>query len=274
MVRLGSLLRVEERLLEADYFARRLSRQRDSERYGYELNAFLSAARSVTFLIQKELSKVDGFMPWWEVQRRALGDDPAAKFFLELRNFSQKQGKISIVGSGGRSRGRLRWTYCFAGTAEPVPRELLHRDVVDCCREHLAKLAALTLRCVGQFPYHTCPTLALTPEGVDALGLSLDDVDEALGLVRGYTGVGPFNRAERIHMLQRQMDGLDFDRLRKLALWKPRPRVADESPSARLSQSLRTSLVNQLERRRTRPTAGAPVLTALAIEIIQNDKDA
>ena len=59
-LRLTSLLLVEERLLEADYFARRLGRQADHSRFGYELNAFLAAARSVTFLMQKEMTKVRG----------------------------------------------------------------------------------------------------------------------------------------------------------------------------------------------------------------------
>jgi hypothetical protein len=267
MIRLTSLLRVEERLLEADYFAGRLARLR-GENHGYELNAFLSAARSVTFLIQKELSKVPGFMAWWETQRRVLGDDAAASFFLELRNFSQKQGRVSVVGSGSRRGGRSRWTYYFAGTVDPVPAELLNRDVVDCCREHVAKLAALVLRCIDSFPHNCCPTLALTPEGVDALGLALDDVDEALGLARGYTAVGPFSRDERIHMLQRQVGGLDFEVLQKLAAWKPRRRPKDVSPSGVLGERLRERLVARLEGRRSADPAGNPLVDVLAAEVL------
>lgn len=97
--RLTSLLLVEERLLEADYFARRLCRQADSDRFGYELNAFLSAARSVTFLLQKEMAKVPGFASWWAEQQDRLRSDRAARFFVDLRNFSQKAGRISLVGS-------------------------------------------------------------------------------------------------------------------------------------------------------------------------------
>jgi hypothetical protein len=267
MIRLTSLLRVEERLLEADYFACRLARL-CGENFGYELNAFLSAARSVTFLIQKELSKVPGFVAWWGTQRRLLGDDAAASFFLELRNFSQKQGRVSVVGSGSRGGGRSHWTYYFAGTADPVPAELLNRDVVECCREHVAKLAALLLRCIDNFPHHCCPTLALTPEGVDALGLSLDDVDEALGLPRGYTAIGPFSRNERISMLQRQVDGLDFAVLRRLAAWKPRRRRQDVSPSGVLGDRLREKLVAHLEGRPTEDTAGNPLMDVLAAEVL------
>lgn len=44
----------------------------------YELNAFLAAARSVTFLLQKEMAKVPGFAAWWDGQRQLLAGDAAA----------------------------------------------------------------------------------------------------------------------------------------------------------------------------------------------------
>lgn len=105
-LRLTSLLLVEERLLEAKYFARRLTKQCEMDRFGYELNAFLAAARSVTFLLQKEMARVPGFAEWWDGQRQLLSSDPAAVFFLKLRNFSQKEGRISLVGGRvGHGRG-------------------------------------------------------------------------------------------------------------------------------------------------------------------------
>jgi hypothetical protein len=52
----------------------------------------------VTFLLQKEMAKVPGFAGWWDGQRCLLAGDAAAAFFLKLRNFSQKEGRISLVG--------------------------------------------------------------------------------------------------------------------------------------------------------------------------------
>src|SRR5438270_600179 len=98
MTRLTSLLLVEERLLEADHFAKRLAPQRYCRRFGYELNAFLSAARRVTFLLQKEFAQVQGFESWWKGLRAEMRADPASRFFLELRNFSQKEGRVSVAG--------------------------------------------------------------------------------------------------------------------------------------------------------------------------------
>jgi len=244
---LTSLLRVEERLQEAEYFARRLSRHRDSTPFGYELNAFLSAARSVTFLLQKELSHVDGFAAWWQRERQVLSKDEAARFFLELRNFSQKQGPISLVSV--QSSKSKRWTFMFTGTDDPVPRALFCRDVADCCREHLGKLAQVLLRCTEAFPYHCCPRSALTPPGVAALKLDLNAVDAALGYPTGWTDFGgEARRTERVRVLQSQIDGLDFGTIRRIARYKPRP--AMESAPSDLGISIGLSMVERIEVRR------------------------
>ncbi len=60
-IQLTSLILVLERLREAIYFARSLGRQRNADVISYHLNAFLTAARSVTFILQKELSRNQGF---------------------------------------------------------------------------------------------------------------------------------------------------------------------------------------------------------------------
>ena len=65
MTYLKSLLLVEERLLEAEYFAPRL-RWLCGDHFKYELNAFLSAARNATVLLQKEMREVFGFNDWWD----------------------------------------------------------------------------------------------------------------------------------------------------------------------------------------------------------------
>jgi hypothetical protein len=53
-MRLTSLLLVEGRLLEAEYFLKRMARER-GEAFGYNLNAFLSAARSVTLSLAERV---------------------------------------------------------------------------------------------------------------------------------------------------------------------------------------------------------------------------
>lgn len=255
--RFTSLLLVEERLLEADHFARRLYRQPDSIRFGYELNAFLSAARSVTFLLQKEMSKVPGFSSWWEGQQSQLRSDRSARFFVELRNFSQKAGRVSLVGSRIKSpRGCRRWSYRFAGNAERVPPELVNRDVAECCRQHVAKLAAVVISCSEAFPYFTCPRRALTPEGVEALGISIRDIEEALGFPPGWIEIGePLDLSDRLRVLLEYVDGVDFSLIGRLAKWKPKTAQPAQDPSSELSEALSSALVTRLERRGRASTA-------------------
>jgi len=221
-VRLTSLLLVEERLFEADYFARRVRRSRAEELH-YNLNAFLSAARSVTFLLQKEMAHIPGFREWLTQKQDELRADPVARFFLLLRNFSQKEGRVSTVGFTGPGMGR-RWTYRFAGQEPAMPAALYDRDVVECCFEHVAKLARLTLEFAEAFPFHSCPHRALTAQGIAALGVSLADIAASVGLPEGWLEVAPPDLEIRLAGLRGFVDGVDFPSIRKLA--RPRRRSA------------------------------------------------
>jgi hypothetical protein len=119
--------------------------------------------------------------------------------------------------------------------------------VADCCLEHIAKLARVMLVCTDAFPYATCPRRALTLEGIRALQLSPDDIDEILGFPRGWTDDGsPNSLQSRLRALQSCVDGLDFDTLRRLA----RQRVRSTPEADNLSNQIAASLVLQLEQRR------------------------
>ncbi len=222
--RFHSLLLVEERLLEAEYFTVRLSRSRDHA-HGFELNAFLSAARSVTFLIQKEMSKVPGFSDWWDARRCEMRDDQAMRFFLDLRNYSQKEGRVAIFGQGSTTR---RWSHWFASGTVVVPECVREVEIVDACRMHLAKLARLTLHVADDFPAWSCPHRALTPEGVQMLSLDLDDLDDALGYGRGFSNIEGYSLEDRLRMLRRHFDGVDFEEICRLSRLRPRRRRNSE----------------------------------------------
>jgi hypothetical protein len=244
-IRLTSLLGVEERLTEAEYFARRLFDLPDTTAVGYELNAFVSAARSVTFLLQKEFKRVEGFDAFWTIERAKLREDEAARFFVDLRNYSQKEGHVSIVGTQLESG---KWRFMFAGTVEPVPALLLGRDVADCCLDHLAKLSRAVLHVAEVFPFHTCPDRALTPGGIAALGLDLDAVEVALGFPPEVSAARPDNSVEvRTRLLRRYVDPVDFAEIRRIAEYQPLPAL---QRGGEFGVSLGLSMVEHIERSR------------------------
>jgi len=220
-----SLLLVEGRLLEARYFCGKLARVR-ADPFAYELNAFLSASRSVFELLRSEMARVPGFKDWWADALATFLADEAASFYYGLRNFSFHQGRVALV--GGSLPNTRRWTYRFISNPDPVPADLQRRDVADCCREHLAKVAAVVLRFADTFPAYACPQRNFTVEGLRLRNLSVDDVEEMLGFPRGYTNIGPpWTDTDRLRLLGRSVDGVDFSSIRRMARYRARGRSAE-----------------------------------------------
>ena len=247
MTKLNNLLLVEEKLLEAEYFACRL-RSLDPDSFGYELNAFLSAARSVTFLLQKEMARVPGFKEWWSDRQRGMREDPAMRFFWELRNFSQKEGRVSVVGTPVRDNdSQSFWSYRFAGNEDPVPSHLLQRDVAECCREHLGKLATIVLAFADAFPLHSCPRRAVTPEGLKTLGLQISDIEVMLGLPRGIAGAAGISQQEVYRILQGHFDGVDFEEIRRIADHTQERDTTLSTPSDQLADEMVRALIERVE---------------------------
>ena len=162
-----------EKLLEAEHFLARMVGS-SGLKFQFELNAFLASSHSVTFVLQKATSDVPGFHVWYERQQLLMKADVAMRLFIELRNISQKQGPVSFVCGSLPSGG---WTYRFVGQRRAVPDELANRDICVCCAAHLVKLAQLLMKCVDTFPFQSCPGLALTEEGMMALGYTWTDVE-------------------------------------------------------------------------------------------------
>ena len=213
--RFTSLQGTIEKLLEAEYFLGGLTTSCGPE-FGYNLNAFLSACRSATSVMQKSLSHVTAFDAWYEDRRRLMKADPAMGFFLKLRNISQHEGSVSYV--GGSIPYPPGWSYRFAGNRQAVPSALVGRDVAAACGEHLAKVAGVVADLRSAFPHESCLHTALSLEGIQQLRYSLDDVAALLGLPPGYLDVGQdIPIAEKLRLLRREFDPIDLDALDRLA---------------------------------------------------------
>ncbi len=100
------------------------------------------------------------------------------------------------------------------------PKCLREVEVADACRMHLARLARLTLHFADAFPAWSCPHRALTRDGIRAL---------ALGYERGFSNIDGFSLEDRLGILRRHFDDVDFDGIRRLSKSRPRRcRVSDE----------------------------------------------
>jgi hypothetical protein len=187
--------------------------------FQFELNAFLSAARSVSFVLQKAMTSVPGFDQWYGQQQQRMKEDAEMRFFLDLRNISQKQGPVSYISGGNMTAGKmspLSYRFVASCTAD-VPPTLRDRDIARCCASHLSKLASLVYDCAQAFRFHACPGQALTEEGMNALGYALADVEIALGLPTGYAQVGTIPLSERLRLLSREFYVLEREEIERIA---------------------------------------------------------
>lgn len=75
-----------EKLREGAYLLGRMrANTEEPDEFRWNLSAFLSAARSVTFYLQKEFSGEEGFEEWYQAKREAMTADEEMRFFTEAR---------------------------------------------------------------------------------------------------------------------------------------------------------------------------------------------
>ena len=84
-----------DRLLEAKYFLERMmEKQSYRDAFKYNLSAFLSAARSVTLIMQKEFNNKPGFAEWYCSQQAKMKADRTMKILCKERNITIHQQPI------------------------------------------------------------------------------------------------------------------------------------------------------------------------------------
>jgi hypothetical protein len=227
---LTSLLLAEERLQEAEYFGLQLPHH-DGVAVNFHLNAFLSAARSVTFLVQKELRHVPGFSTFWKKIQQELSENDSAKFFRDLRNFSQKEGKVRIVGYGGLMKPRgyqfprelgnePRMLYFFADGQVKVPDCVSLIDIATACLRHTGKLEEVLLRVIDSFPYCTCYRRACTIDGAKHHGMKLSDFLEIAGFPSAWAEAAPvISEEEAFEVIAAHFDQIDRDYIESVCLY-------------------------------------------------------
>lgn len=204
-----------EKLLEAEYFMGGIASANGDE-LRYNLNAFLSACRSVSFYLQKSMASVPEFKAWYADRQVEMRADPAMGFFLELRNISQHEGPVSIV--GGSTMRPPGWTYRFAGNRASIPQALVGVTLARACADQLIRLARLVLAFRRAFPHESCLHEAFSEAGMARLGFTLEDVSVLLGLPPGYVDVaGEIPVGEKLRILRSEVDPIDDAALIRVA---------------------------------------------------------
>ncbi len=90
------MLRATDRLKEAEFFLEKLIETHGKEdEFRYYLSALVSAARSITLVLQKDLRSKHSpqFDDWWSEKKQTIPDSPISfETIRNLRNILQKEG--------------------------------------------------------------------------------------------------------------------------------------------------------------------------------------
>lgn len=89
---------IDGKLREADFFLTKIRAEEDLDIARYYFSAFLSAARSVTFALQKCLTGLANFDSWYADRQQQLKKHPTASYFKNIRNEVLHEGLNPLQG--------------------------------------------------------------------------------------------------------------------------------------------------------------------------------
>jgi tetratricopeptide (TPR) repeat protein len=150
---------------EANHFLKEMENSfQDDDLFRYNFSAFLSAARSVTFYMQKQYKRVEGFEEWYEEEVKKMKNDPDMSL---LKDFRDDTIHVSPPGAGAtrqkdvtyetkvEKNGIIRLGKVLKQSEIRTVRRWLtedrEKDVVELCNEHLKKIKLLVDTCESKF---------------------------------------------------------------------------------------------------------------------------
>lgn len=198
---------VADKVGETDFFLEKFDEAVSDNFYDeatYYFSAFLSAARSVTFALQAVMAGYPDFDQWYPSRQEKLRNSKLAKLYVDLRNHSQKVGDVPLHFSGIMRDGKIESYVQF----EPTHKfnEVPVSDVRDASHVYLCIILEVIYECYQDYAVYVDPRALFTKEGLAVLGWTIEDVEEALGIPRGYTDIpwdGEDKDGERLKMLSR-----------------------------------------------------------------------
>jgi len=198
--------KVMEKLLEAEFFFEKMkSVESDTLQLRFYFSAFISAARSVTFVLQDAMGDISGFKEWYSDKREKLKQDPLAWFLHNRRTEAIHKGNTDI-GLGVLSStadGRLVLKCYFTKSIQKRHYKPVEIDVVSASYKYLNLIRELVNKCKVDFASEIDPDAALTLENLREKNMSIEDIEEQLGFPRGWTEGIPDE--ERLRLLKEQL---------------------------------------------------------------------
>lgn len=204
---------VENKLNEAKYFLKQMRKDtHDGQVLGYCFSAFVSAGRSITMALERNMSKVDGFKQWYAEQQEKLKTNPLMRIMNDARIDTIHKGivRVGVPGIYIDEQGHLQLTNYLINTPDnPAIRD--YGDVFQASELYINSIQQLLDECKQRFPEFTEPGSLFTIEGLKARKMTIEDLEEQLGFDRGWTKGIP--KRERLRLLEQSTPPLIYKEL-------------------------------------------------------------
>lgn len=194
---------------EADYFLESLVKVQGSyDEFSYTLSAFTSAARSITFSLQAVMTKYPNFDEWYKSHQENLKNNRLARYFVDLRNYLQKVGEVPVGHTGSMSGGKFKHFSFFVDidSLKNAPPG----EITELAKQYFTEILKVIKCCYRDYWEYVDPRALFTLEGLAKLGWSIEDIEECVGLPRGWTDIkwdGDDKDIQRLKALSREYQG-------------------------------------------------------------------
>jgi hypothetical protein len=149
-------------------------------------DAFVSAARSITFSLQSVCKEIPGFENWYSEKQKILKADRLAEFCNKYRTASIHIGDTAIRGGTSKrdANGQVRVTYFFIETPD-IPNPPTD-DVYSACRNYFSALLQIILEAYRQFAPFIDDRWYFTAENFQKLGKTIQDALVEMGFPKNW----------------------------------------------------------------------------------------
>lgn len=196
---------IDGKLCESDFFLEKLRTAPDLDAARYYFSAFLSAARSVTFALQKCIGGMAHFDAWYNDRQRELKEHPTAGYFKSIRDQVIHEG-LNPLESHVRGVGGIVGSNFYLVEGAP------DRDVVAAGKSYMAILVRIAGEAYERFWTSIDLPENFTPDDLVARGQTVEDIEEEFGYPRGWSAGRP--EGERLAWMK-EFSKTEMERLRQ-----------------------------------------------------------
>jgi hypothetical protein len=199
----ASFERVEEKQTEMGFFLSRLAEcELNMFAFRCYFSAFASSAMSVLYALESARKRIDPhFRAWYEPRRaKLIEEDPITSYVLERRSESIHTGETRVRSGLFRPQknGKPMVEHFFSLGWQRAER--IDVDVLTACRHTHDAIAHLVLEVLDAFP-HLSPDYFMDEETLKREGLTVEDIEESMGLPRGWTFIEGWTTQQRLDAL-------------------------------------------------------------------------